>query len=95
MLTSGATPVPHVPHLCHMCLTCATCASPVPHLCHMCLTCATCASRKTPSPRQRAELYPVKAEYQMQIVITDILGPLPITPNGNSYLLAASDYFMC
>ena len=29
----------------------------------------------------------------MQIVTTDILGPLPITPNGNSYLLVASDYF--
>ena len=29
----------------------------------------------------------------MQIVATDILGLLPITPNGNSYLLAASDYF--
>ena len=29
----------------------------------------------------------------MQIVATDILGPLPITPNGNSYLLVASDYF--
>ena len=29
----------------------------------------------------------------MQIVATDILGPLPISPNGNSYLLVASDYF--
>ena len=29
----------------------------------------------------------------MQIVATDILGPLPLTPNGNSYLLVAADYF--
>ena len=31
----------------------------------------------------------------MQIVATDILGPLPVTPNGNSYLLVATDYFTC
>ena len=60
---------------------------------HWCSTCATCASRKTPSPKHKAELQPVKAGYPMQIVATDILGPLPITPNGNSYLLVASDYF--
>ena len=29
----------------------------------------------------------------MQIVATDILGPLPLTCNGNSYLLVAMDYF--
>ena len=29
----------------------------------------------------------------MQIVATDILGPLPLTCNGNSYLLVATDYF--
>ena len=60
---------------------------------HWCRTCATCASRKTPSPKQKAELHPVKAGYPMQIVATDILGPLPLTPNGNSYLLVAADYF--
>ena len=60
---------------------------------HWCNTCATCASRKTPSPKHKAELQPVKAGYPMQIVATDILGPLPITPNGNSYLFVASDYF--
>ena len=60
---------------------------------HWCRTCATCASRKTPSPKQKAHLQPVKTGYPMQIVATDILGPLPLTPNGNSYLLVASDYF--
>lgn len=29
----------------------------------------------------------------MQIVATDISGPLPLTPNGNSYFLAAMNYF--
>ena len=60
---------------------------------HWCRTCGICASRKTPSPKQRAELHPVKAGYPMQIVATDILGPLPLIPNGNSYLLVAADYF--
>ena len=47
----------------------------------------------TPSPKLKAELHPVKAGYPMQMVATDILGPLPLTPNGNSYLLVATDYF--
>ena len=29
----------------------------------------------------------------MQIVATDSLGPLPLTSNGNCYLLVATDYF--
>ena len=56
-------------------------------------TYATCASRKTPTPKLKAHLYPVKAGYPMQIVATDILGPLPLTCNGNSYPLVATDYF--
>ena len=47
-----------------------------------CRACATCATRKTPNPKLKA---PVKSGYPMQIVVTDILGPLPISPNGNSY----------
>ena len=29
----------------------------------------------------------------MQIIATDILGSLPLTCNGNSYLIVATDYF--
>ena len=58
-----------------------------------CRTCLICATRKTPSPKMKASLTPVKTGYPMQIVATDILGPLPLSPNGNSYLLVASDYF--
>ena len=58
-----------------------------------CHTCATCATRKTPSPRNHAELTSIKAGYPMQIVATDILGPLPVTKHGNAYLLVATDYF--
>ena len=52
-------------------------------------------SRKTPSPRMKAQLHPIKTGYPMQMVITDILGPLPLTDNGNSYLLVFTDYFTC
>ena len=58
-----------------------------------CRTCSECTSRKSPSPRNRGPLTPVKSGYPMQIVAVDILGPLPITENGNSYVLVASDYF--
>ena len=58
-----------------------------------CRTCATCASQKTPSPKMQAQLQPVKTGCPMQLVATDILGPLPLTENGNCYLLVATDYF--
>ena len=58
-----------------------------------CRTCATCASWKTPSPKMQAQLQTVKTGYPMQLVATDILGPLPLTENGNCYLLVATDYF--
>ena len=58
-----------------------------------CRTCSTCASRKTPSPKKRGPLTPVKAGYPLQLVAVDLLGPLPLTENGNSYVLVATDYF--
>ncbi|KAL5515000.1 hypothetical protein EMCRGX_G000106 [Ephydatia muelleri] len=48
---------------------------------------------KSPVPKNQAALQPVKAGYPLQIVATDILGPLPKSKNGNMYVLVASDYF--
>ena len=31
--------------------------------------------------------------YPLQLVAVDILGPLPVTSQGNSYILVAEDYF--
>ena len=31
----------------------------------------------------------------MEVMATDILGPLPQMPNGNKYVLVVSDYFTC
>ena len=50
-----------------------------------CHTCATCASCKTPSPKMHAQLQPVRTGYPMQLVATDILGPLPLTMGTATY----------
>ena len=51
-----------------------------------------CAASKTP-PKWKAALKPVKTGYPMQLVAVDILGPLPESDAGNSYLLVIGDYF--
>ena len=58
-----------------------------------CKTCPECAARKTPAPKRHAPLQNVKTGYPMQIVAADILGPLPESDNGNSYILLVFDYF--
>ena len=35
----------------------------------------------------------MKAGYPLQIVAIDLMGPLPQTEDGNSYVLVAGDYF--
>ena len=46
-----------------------------------------------PNPKPRAPLVSVQAGYPMQMVATDILGSLPESSSGNSYILVAADYF--
>ena len=58
-----------------------------------CRTCSTCATRKTAAPKKKAPLNPVQVGYPMQMIAVDIMGPLPETPSGNSYILVAGDYF--
>ncbi len=58
-----------------------------------CRTCSVCSARKTPSPKQCANLHTIGAGYPMQVVAVDILGPLPESPSGNKYILVAVDYF--
>ena len=58
-----------------------------------CQTLSTCAASKTPPPKRKAALKPVKSGYLMQLVSVDILGPLPESDTGNSYLLVVGDYF--
>ena len=58
-----------------------------------CRTCPTCAVSKTPPKKPRAALHSIQSGYPLQIVATDILGPLPESSAGNSYLLVVGDYF--
>ena len=52
-----------------------------------CNTCATCATRKSVGAKNRAPLQTIRAGYPMQVVAVDILGPLPESDGGNSYIL--------
>lgn len=58
-----------------------------------CQTCLQCATQKSINPKTRGLLQSVVIGYPLQLVAVDILGPLPESPNGNSYLLVAGDYF--
>ena len=58
-----------------------------------CQKCAQCAARKTPSPKPKASLVSVSASAPLELVAMDILGPLPESTAGNSYILVVGDYF--
>ena len=58
-----------------------------------CRNCGTCASRKTPAPKARAPLNSIMTSYPLQLAAMDILGPLPESAAGNSYILVVADYF--
>eukprot|EP00731_Ephydatia_muelleri_P007275 Em0003g1523a len=49
----------------------------------------TTSQLKTPAPKQRASLQSILVCQPMQLVAVDILGPLPESGNGNSYILEA------
>ena len=58
-----------------------------------CRTCVRCATRKNPSKTRHGALQSVRTGYPMQMVATDIMGPLPPSKHGNRYILVVSDYF--
>ena len=58
-----------------------------------CQQCFECAMRKTPLPKQRAQLTNVYPSHPVQLVAMDLLGLLPESSQKNSYLLVVSDYF--
>ena len=57
-----------------------------------CSTCSECVARKSGGPKKRAPLQPIVVGYLMQMVAVDIVGPLPQSTSGNSYLLVVEDY---
>lgn len=56
-------------------------------------TCPVCATHKSPPQQNRAPLRTVSSGFPMQVVAVDILGPLPESTAGNSYILVVGDYF--
>ena len=58
-----------------------------------CQRCAACQSRKSPAPTARAPLQSIVTGRPLQLVATDIVGPLPESPAGNLYILVVADYF--
>ena len=55
--------------------------------------CDTCASIKTPNKHPRAALGKMPVGAPLDRLATDILGPLPLTPRGNRYILLVTDHF--
>ena len=58
-----------------------------------CLTCQNCSTRKSPTHPRKALLGTIRAGYPSQIIAVDLLGPLPESPQKNSYVMVARDYF--
>lgn len=56
-----------------------------------CENCKNCLTIKS-SSRIRAPLVPLPVGYPFERVAMDILGPLPMTENGNKYVLVFSEY---
>ena len=52
-----------------------------------CSTCAVCAQQKNPTQKPTAKLCPLTVNAPMELVAMDILGPLPESSAGNSYIL--------
>ena len=55
--------------------------------------CEKYARRKNPIPTRMAPMQVVRSGYPMECIAIDILGELPVTENGNKYILVISDYF--
>lgn len=55
--------------------------------------CRVCSISKNPPKKAEAELHPIKTSRPFQIVAADIVGPLPMTPGGHSYILVLIDLF--
>ncbi len=46
-----------------------------------------------PAPNKRAFLQTITVGYPLQMMAMDLLGPLPESKAGNSYVLVVADYF--
>ena len=55
--------------------------------------CASCQQRNTPQPTSKAPLGTITAKHPFDVLSWDIMGPLPVTSQGNKYVLVVTDLF--
>ena len=55
--------------------------------------CDKCQKRNPPQPHIPAPLGTIKATRPFERISWDIMGPLPVTPRGNQYILVVTDIF--
>lgn len=55
--------------------------------------CVSCQQKKDPKHINRAELTPLRPTRPLELITTDIMGPLPITKKRNRYILVVVDHF--
>ena len=56
-------------------------------------TCNVCNSRKGPTTRKQLNMRQFNVGAPFERLAIDILGPLPVTPRGNKYMVVVMDYF--
>ena len=55
--------------------------------------CQECQRRNQPQPAQQAPLETFTSNYPFEKLSWDIMGPLPVTSNGNKYIVVITDIF--
>jgi len=55
-------------------------------------TCESCQARRNPRTGKAGELEPIPVHRIFERVGMDLVGPLPLTPRGNKYLLTFTEY---
>ena len=60
---------------------------------HWCNSCVDCAMKKIPRGKRKAPLLPIPVKGAFDRVAMDILGPFPVTNDGNRYIIVFSDHY--
>ena len=58
-----------------------------------CRSCDICASRKPPPKKARSPMKQYNVGAPLERTAIDVLGPLPVTSDGNKFILVIADYF--
>lgn len=56
-------------------------------------SCDSCQRNKDPNHKNTAQLIPLRPSRPLELVTTDIMGPLPLTKNKHRYVLVVCDHF--